>query len=123
MSKRILVIDDDDGVREIIQLSLETVAGWIVTPAASGWEGIAQLSTAPDAVLLDVMMPEMDGLATLEQLRSLDTTDPIPVIFLTAKTEPLDIAQIARLQVKGVITKPFKAQELVAQIRQILEWN
>lgn len=123
MSKRILVIDDDDGIREIIQFSLETVAGWSVMTAASGEAGLANLAECPDAILLDVMMPDTDGLTTLEYLRSRETTAPIPVILLTAKTQTLDPQRLERLQVAGVITKPFKAQKLVAQIREILQWS
>ncbi|NEQ11264.1 MAG: response regulator, partial [Moorea sp. SIO4E2] len=70
-TKRILVIDDDDGVREIIQFSLEAAAGWEVLTAASGKEGLAKAEAdQPDAILLDVMMPELDGPATFRQLQA-----------------------------------------------------
>ncbi|MDV2991412.1 MAG: Alkaline phosphatase synthesis transcriptional regulatory protein PhoP [Chroococcidiopsis sp. SAG 2025] len=123
-TKRVLVIDDEDGVREIIQFSLEAVAGWEVLPAASGSEGIdiAQ-AQQPDAILLDVMMPDLDGPATFQQLQANTTTCHIPTIFLTAKVRTSEQQQLLDLGVAGTIAKPFKAQELVAQIRDILQWS
>ncbi|MGL4618034.1 response regulator [Chroococcidiopsis sp.] len=123
-TKRVLVIDDEDGVREIIQFSLEAVAGWEVLPAASGSEGIdiAQ-AQQPDAILLDVMMPDLDGPATFQQLQANTTTCHIPTIFLTAKVRTSEQQQLLDLGVAGTIAKPFKAQELVEQIRTILHWD
>lgn len=122
--KRLLVIDDDDGVREIVQFSLEAVAGWQVLTAASGDEGLSKAAAElPDAILLDVMMPELDGAGTFRQLQENAKTCRIPTILLTAKATTNEYNQLMQLGVAGVITKPFKAQDLVAQIQQILAWN
>ncbi len=122
-TKRILVIDDEDGIREIIQICLEAVAGWEVLTAASGSEGLANaLITQPDAILLDVMMPEMDGPMTFRLLQANAATQNIPTILLTAKAKISEQQQFINLGVTGVITKPFKAQDLVNQIREILNW-
>lgn len=87
-NRRILVIDDEDGIREIIQICLEAVAGWQVFTAASGSEGLINAqSTLPDAILLDVMMPDMDGPTTFRQLRANAVTQDIPTILLTAKAK------------------------------------
>jgi CheY-like chemotaxis protein len=123
-TKRVLVIDDEDGVREIIQFSLEAVAGWEVVTSASGSEGIGIAQThQPDAILLDVMMPDLDGPATFQQLQANASTRHIPTIFLTAKVRASEQQQLLDLGVSGTIAKPFKAQELVDQIRSILQWN
>ncbi len=123
-NKRILVIDDEDGIREIIQISLEAAAGWDVFTAASGSEGLenAQISQ-PDAILLDVMMPDMDGPTTFRQLQANSATKHIPTILLTAKAKTSERKQYIDLGVAGVITKPFKAMDLVRQIREILNWR
>jgi CheY-like chemotaxis protein len=123
-TKRILVIDDEDGIREIIQICLEAVAGWQVLTAASGSEGLASAqSTLPDAILLDVMMPDLDGPTTFRQLQANAATQHIPTILLTAKAKISEQQQFINLGVTGVITKPFKAQDLVNQIREILNWS
>lgn len=123
-TKRVLVIDDEDGVREIIQFSLEAAAGWEVLTAASGSEGIETAQTQqPDAILLDVMMPDLDGPATFEQLRANAATRHIPTIFLTAKVRASEQQQLLDLGVAGAIAKPFKAQDLVNQIRALLNWS
>ncbi|XGW00909.1 MAG: response regulator (plasmid) [Leptolyngbya sp. BL-A-14] len=124
MSKRILVIDDEGGIRTIIQISLETTAGWEVVTAASGAEGLKKATQCQfDAILLDVMMPEMDGLATFEQLQANVLTRQVPLILLTAKTSKHDQQQFAQLGIKGIITKPFQARKLVADIQAILHWD
>ena len=123
-TKKVLVIDDEDGIREIIQICLEAAAGWDVLTAASGSEGLAAaLAEQPDAILLDVMMPDMDGPTTFRQLQVNTKTQHIPTILLTAKAKISEQQQFIDLGVTGVITKPFKAQDLVNQIREILNWN
>lgn len=124
MTKKILVIDDEDGIREIIQICLEVAAGWEVVTAACGSEGLAiAKQQQPDAILLDVMMPDMDGPTTFRQLQADAKTAHIPTILLTAKAKISEQQQFIDLGVTGVITKPFKAQELVDQIRAILDWR
>lgn len=123
-TKRILVIDDEDGIREIIQICLEAAAGWEVETAASGGEGLATAqSMQPDAILLDVMMPDMDGPTTFGRLQANAATRHIPTILLTAKAKISEQQQFIDLGITGVITKPFKAQDLVNQIREILNWR
>ncbi len=123
-TKRILVIDDEDGIREIIQICLEAAAGWEVLTAASGSEGLEKAEAfQPDAILLDVMMPDMDGPTTFRQLQANSATRHIPTILLTAKAKISEQKQFIDLGVTGVITKPFKAQDLVDQIREILNWR
>jgi CheY-like chemotaxis protein len=122
--KKILIIEDEDGLREIIQLTLETVAGWEVVAVTSGSEGLAQAkANRPDAILLDVMMPNMDGIETFQRLQSTAETQDIPTIFLTAKARSAEHQQFVNLGILGVITKPIKALDLVQQIRKILKWS
>lgn len=124
MSKRILLIDDEDGVRKITQFSLEAAAGWVVSTASSGMEGLDMaIAQLPDAILLDVMMPDLDGPATFARLQENPTTQKIPVIMLTAKVSPAEHQLLAELGIAGIITKPFKVPVLIAQIRAILNWS
>ncbi|MEO0431207.1 MAG: response regulator [Cyanobacteria bacterium J06656_5] len=123
MAKQILVVDDDDGVREIIQLSLEMAAGWTVVTATCGQEGIAiAKSHPPDLILLDVMMPDEDGIEVFNQLQSDPLTQPIPTILLTAKARMSERQEFMKIGVMGIITKPFKARELTQQINQMVGW-
>lgn len=123
MSRTLLLIDDDDDIREIAQLSLELGAGWTVLTAASGAEGIdVAREKQPDAILLDVMMPSLDGPATLAKLREDDRTTRIPVVFLTAKARPSERDRLAGLDVSGVLAKPFDPITLVDQLRAALGW-
>lgn len=124
MPKRILLIDDEDGVRTITRFSLEAAAGWEVLSAASGDEGLRiAAAEIPDAILLDVMMPDLDGPTTFERLQENPTTRSIPVIMLTAKASPVEHQPLAALGVAGIIIKPFKIPALIAQIRAILNWQ
>jgi CheY-like chemotaxis protein len=87
-TKRILVIDDEDGIREIIQICLEAAAGWEVLTAASGSEGLEKAEAfQPDAILLDVMMPDMDGPTTFRQLQANAATGPHPDYFTDGEGE------------------------------------
>lgn len=123
-TKQILVIDDEDGIRKIIQISLQVATGWDVLLAASGREGLAKAEASqPDAIILDVVMPDMDGPTTFRQLQANPVLRHIPTILLTAKAKSSEQKQLSDLGVMGVITKPFKAKDLVAQIRKILNWR
>ncbi|VXD24344.1 putative two-component response regulator [Planktothrix serta PCC 8927] len=123
-TKRILLIDDEDDIREIAQLSLEMIAGWQVFLANSGRKGIQTAQNQqPDAILLDVMMPELDGLATFQSLQADPITQEIPVILLTAKVQSSDQRKFALLGVRGLITKPFEPLTLAEQVAKILGWN
>ena len=124
IQKRILVVDDDDGIREVIQICLEALAGWEVIPAASGGEALtAAQDRKPDAILLDVMMPDMDGINTFQQLQISYQTKHIPTILLTAKAKISEQKKLQLLGVAGVIVKPFEPYNLVAQIKTILDWS
>jgi two-component system, OmpR family, alkaline phosphatase synthesis response regulator PhoP len=119
----ILIVDDEYDIRSVAELALQSVGGWQVTTAASGSEGLTKAEqNSPDAILLDVMMPEMDGIAVFQALKANPMTRSIPVIFLTAKVQPADQRRFYELGVTGVITKPFKAMLLPSQIAQILGW-
>jgi CheY-like chemotaxis protein len=124
MSHRILIIDDEDDIREVAALSLETVAGWDVAMASSGAQGLARaVEYNPDAILLDVMMPGMDGPTTFRALRKNPATAQIPVLLLTAKVQSNDQRRFADLGVEAVLFKPFDPLTLSAQIAVILGWN
>ena len=122
--KRILLIDDEETIQEVVQVGIEIETGWQVAIASSGLEGIAvAASQQPDAILLDVMMPDMDGISTLSQLRANAKTQSIPVIFLTAKTQAADKNLFQSLGVVGVITKPFNSMTLASRIARMLQWE
>lgn len=124
MPKRILLIDDEDGARRIIQFSLEAAAGWEVLTAASGIEGLSLAQAEQlDAILLDVMMPDLDGPATFQRLQENPVTRSIPVIMLTAKASPTEHRPLLELGIAGIITKPFKIPALIAQVRAVLNWQ
>lgn len=123
-SQTILVIDDEDDIREVAQISLEMVGGWVVLTARSGSEGLAKAeSERPDAILLDVMMPQMDGPATFRQLQANPATRHIPVIFLTAKVQAADRVSFNDLGVAAVIAKPFDPLMLPHQVAEALDWS
>jgi CheY-like chemotaxis protein len=122
--KQILVIDDENDIREVARLSLELTESWIVWCANGGAAGTAlALSSEPDAILLDVMMPDMDGPSTLRVLQLQGVTKTIPVIFLTAKVQAADRQKFMQLGVRGIISKPFDPLTLGQQIREMLEWD
>ncbi|MGD0901727.1 MAG: response regulator [Terracidiphilus sp.] len=124
MSHRILIIDDEEDIREVAGLSLETVAGWEVVLASSGAQGIAcAIEHQPDAILLDVMMPVMDGPATFRELRKNPSTAHIPVMLLTAKVQSTDQRRFADLGVEAILFKPFDPLTLSTQIADVLGWS
>ena len=123
-NKCILLIDDEETIQEVVQVGIEIETGWQVEIASSGLEGIAvAASQQPDAILLDVMMPDMDGISTLSQLKANAKTQSIPVIFLTAKTQAADKNLFQSLGVVGVITKPFNSMTLASRIAKMLQWE
>lgn len=122
MSKRILIIDDDNDIREATQICLEILGEWEIISAASGKEGLVKAAAEqPDAILLDVMMPDMDGLTTFEKLQDNPVTKDIPVILLTAKAQPAEKRHFTQLCVAGVITKPYDPFTLAEEIKQVLK--
>jgi len=124
MTKRVLIIDDEEDIRQVAALSLEAVAGWEVAMACSGPEGIARaVSENPDAILLDVMMPEMDGPTTFLELQKHPETAGIPVLLLTAKVQAADQRRFADISVAAVLFKPFDPMTLADQIAVVLGWK
>jgi len=119
---RVLIIDDEADIRRVARLSLARIGGMDVLDAGSGAEGTEKAAAeAPDAILLDVMMPGLDGPATLRALRADPRTADIPVVFLTANAMPDDVARLLAMGVRGVLNKPFDPLTLPAQLRAALE--
>lgn len=124
MTRQILIVDDEEDVRAIAKLGLEMGAGWTVLTASSGSEALLMAADhQPDAILLDMMMPDMDGRATLQQLKRNPTTQPIPVILVTAKVQPSDQTPVAALDVAAIFAKPFRPLKLAEQISEVLGWS
>ena len=123
MNHRLLLVDDDDDIREIARLSLERIGDWTVVTASSGDEAVAAVAREKPfaAVLLDVMMPGSDGPATLQRLRAGPLGAETPVVFLTAKVQPADRRRLETLGAAGVIPKPFDPVMLAPQLRTILD--
>ena len=118
---RVLIVDDDEDVRMLVRMSLERVGGFEVLTAASGAEGVEHArEQRPDAVLLDVMMPGMDGPATVSALRGSPETADIPIVLLTAKISPHDRERFRDLPINGAIAKPFDPIELPGALTEML---
>jgi CheY-like chemotaxis protein len=116
-----LVIDDEEDVRYVAQVSLGRVGGMEVVQASSGEEGLALArSERPDFILLDMMMPGMDGAATFRALHADPETAAIPVVFLTAKAMAADVQRLRDLGARGVVLKPFNPMTLASEITAIL---
>lgn len=123
MGRKVLVIDDDAPIITIVQAALEVTAGWQVIAATSGKEGVAIAATEqPDAILLDVTMPKLDGKAVLKLLQAQTETQKIPVIFLTAQARESEQTALKALCVAGVIIKPFSPNTIATHIKTILHW-
>ena len=119
--KKLLLVDDDTNIRFVVQICFEGSSEWDLLEATNGQEA---LSTAqkelPDLILLDMMMPGMDGITTLGHLRENPATASIPVIFMTAKVQTHELQSYVDLGVQGVITKPFDPMTLPDEIKEIL---
>ncbi|MGB3612308.1 MAG: response regulator [Elainellaceae cyanobacterium] len=123
MSKQILLIDDEADIHEIVKAGLMLQSDWTLFTALTGDEGIALAHTEPiDAILLDAMMPQRDGAATLKLLQVDPETASIPVVFLTAKAQTTDKRKFYALGAKGIIAKPFSIMTLASQISGFLGW-
>ncbi len=122
--RRILIIDDEDDIREVAALSLESVAGWEILTARSGAEGIETAKAEqPDAILMDVMMPAMDGPTTFREMQKVPEISAIPVVLLTAKVQGVDQRRFAGLGVAAVLFKPFDPLTLAEQMSAALGWS
>jgi CheY-like chemotaxis protein len=122
--RRILIIDDEDDIREVAALSLEATAGWNILTASSGAEGIEVATVEqPDAILMDVMMPGVDGPTTFGYMQQNTTISHIPVLLLTAKVQGVDQRRFAGLGLAGMLFKPFDPLTLAQQISDALGWK
>jgi two-component system, OmpR family, response regulator len=120
--KKILLIEDDDDIRTILRVALEKIGGFTVRACSSGAEGLGAVAEfAPQLVMLDVMMPGMDGPAVLGRLRERPETTQLPVIFLTARAAPPDIARLRGLGALDVLTKPFDPMTLHEKLHKAWE--
>ncbi|MBJ6766106.1 response regulator [Myxococcaceae bacterium JPH2] len=119
--RKVLLVDDEDDIRTIGQLSLSRVGGWQTVLASSGAEAVEKAaSESPDLILLDVMMPGMDGPTTFGKLRAQPSTATTPIIFMTAKIQKQEVARYLELGALGVIGKPFDPMTLPQEIRKLV---
>jgi DNA-binding response OmpR family regulator len=118
---KVLIIDDDADIRKIAGLSLSRLGGMDVIEASSGAEGLRKAhDEQPDVILLDMMMPTMDGSETLAALRAQPATARTPVIFLTAKAVQVEVERMRDLGAAGVLIKPFDPRTLAADVRALV---
>jgi CheY-like chemotaxis protein len=118
----LLYVDDDDDIREIVEMSLGLDGSLRVSSSSGGEQALATMrSERPDLVMLDVMMPGMDGPAILERMRADPELRHIPVIFMTAKTNPQEVAKFRGLSAIGVLAKPFDPMTLGSEVKAL--WN
>ena len=120
--KKILYIEDDLDIQEVARMALEVVGNYEIALCSSGRDALKVVTEfSPDLILLDVMMPGMDGLSTLEALRTLPDAADTPVVFVTAKVQANEIAQYRQLGAIEVIAKPFDPMNLADDVRQLWE--
>ncbi len=120
--RHVLCIDDEPDILEVARLSLETVGGLRVSCLNDTTQAIEHIRTiAPDLLLVDVMMPHMDGPAILAALRAHPTLAHLPVVFMTARVQPAEMAKYRELGATGVIAKPFDPMELSQEVQRIWE--
>jgi len=120
--KKILLVEDDTDIQEITKMALASIGGFEVDVCSSGVEALANVVTlSPQLILLDVMMPDMDGIETLEKLRQIPRFSKTPVIFLTAKVQPAEVKRYMELGVSAVLCKPFDPMMISQNILDI--WN
>jgi CheY-like chemotaxis protein len=123
-ARTVLVVDDDDSIREIAEISLEVVGGLRVLTASGGVEALELAREHhPDAVLMDVMMPDMDGLTTFRHMQADAAIRHIPVILVTAKVQVGDRQMWDGLAISGVISKPFDPMTLASDVGRMLDWD
>ena len=115
--KTVLYVDDEPDIREVVQMSLSLVEGLDVHVCESGDRALQMLpQLRPDLLLLDVMMPGMDGPSTLQKMRTMPGLEKIPVVFMTAKAMPQEVARFRELGAVSVIAKPFDPIQLGNQV-------
>jgi CheY-like chemotaxis protein len=124
VTRTALVVDDDDSIRIVAEVALETVGGWEVLSVDNGRTALeVAASQQPDVVLLDVMMPGLDGMATLARLKDDPVTQAIPVVLVTAKIGVGEHDELGTLDVAGVITKPFDPMTLARDVAALVGWD
>ena len=122
MMKSILMVDDDATIRRIAEISLTRIGKWHVRTAHSGLDALAQLQDfTPDLIMLDVMMPEMDGPSTYNKIKSMPQFSRIPIVFMTAKVQKHELQAYFDSGISGVIQKPFDPVRLPVEIKEIYE--
>lgn len=122
--RQILLIDDEADIQTVAQIGLTLNTDWQIMTANSGEAGLeAAIAAPPDAILLDVAMPGMDGLATIAALKNNPVTAKVPIIFLTAKAQASDRRRLYEAGASGVITKPFDPTTLASQVAGFLAWQ
>jgi CheY-like chemotaxis protein len=122
--RRILHVDDDEDILQIVQLSLGLLGGFTLLQCASGAEAIAKAEDfAPDLIIMDYMMPDMNGPAALVELRKTASLSQVPAMFMTAKNLSVDVDAAAGAEVIGSIAKPFDAMELPNQVLDLWRRN
>lgn len=118
--KQILVIEDDSSVRTLLDKSLRA-RGYEVVTCDDGLEGLTMLElTKPDLIIVDIMMPRLDGMTFVQAIKDNERTKPIPVIFLTANNDPKTMIQGINLGAKHYVTKPFQLDELLGKVAKAL---
>ena len=120
-NKHILLIDDDDSICTLVRIIIEVETNWKISIAYSGKEGIQKaINNDPDIILLDINMPDMNGIETLKNLKSNVKTQSIPVIFFTSETKILKKPQNRKLNVKGLLTKPIEIETFKNKLEGII---
>ena len=118
--QKILYVEDEPDIAEVAKLALETVGGFTVEVCSNGIDALARAPTyQPQLIMLDVMMPDMDGPTTLQELRKNPAMDKVPILFMTAKVQPNEVADYKKLGAVDVIPKPFDPMKLAEQVREI----
>jgi CheY-like chemotaxis protein len=119
---RIMMVEDEPDIQAVARIALEVVGGFQVEMCSSGKEALDKvLQYNPDLILMDVMMPGMDGPSTLQALRAFPPTASFPVIFMTAKVQSHEVSKYKDIGALGVIAKPFDPMTLAATIRTLWE--
>jgi len=122
---KILLVDDNADLRKLVSKTLTHLAKWQVTTAGSGLEALDLLKTdSPDLILMDVSMPQMDGIATIAEIKKEESWCRIPIILMTARVQQHEMNEYRSLAIAGVISKPFDPMQLPAQIKKLVEqWS
>ncbi len=120
---RVLIVEDDAALRELLRVALES-GGYQVLLAENGLDALVQIDRAspkPNLLLVDIMMPELDGLSLVRALKSRKETKQIPVVFITAKTDSRTIAEGISVGARYYVTKPFVIDDLLAKVKRAIE--